>query len=128
MTNNKLTNKKALEIAINAVIENSYTTVDFSTDEIVEKLEKILAQTEKKNSGERKQTDKQKKNGELGQVILEWLKTQTEGKTVTDMMKEIPELAELSNEKVSSIVKPLKDDGLIQKKIEKGRSYFFVEK
>ena len=128
MTNNKLTNKKALEIAINAVTENSYKTVDFSTDEIVEKLEKILAQTEKKNSGERKQTDKQKKNGELGQVILEWLKTQTEGKTVTDMMKEIPELAELSNQKVSSIVKPLKDDGLIQKKIEKGRSYFFVEK
>ena len=128
MTNNKLTNKKALEIAINAVTENNYTTVDFTTDEIVEKLEKILAQTEKKNSGERKQTDKQKKNGELGQVILEWLKTQTEGKTVTDMMKEIPELAELSNQKVSSIVKPLKDDGLIQKKIEKGRSYFFVEK
>ena len=126
MTNNKLTNKKALEIAINAVTENNYTTVDFTTDEIVEKLEKILAQTEKKNSGERKQTDKQKKNGELGQVILEWLKTQTEGKTVTDMMKEIPELAELSNQKVSSIVKPLKDDGLIQKKIEKGRSYFFV--
>ena len=128
MTNNKLTNKKALEIAINAVVENSYRTVDFSTYEIVEKLGKILAQTEKKNSGERKQTDKQKKNGELGQVILEWLKTQTEGKTVTDMMKEIPELAELSNQKVSSIVKPLKDDGLIQKKIEKGRSYFFVEK
>ena len=126
--NNKLTNKKALEIAINAVVEHGYDTADFTTDEIVEKLEKILAQTEKKNSGERKQTDKQKKNEELGQVILEWLKTQTEGKTVTDMMKEIPELAELSNQKVSSIVKPLKDDGLIQKKIEKGRSYFFVEK
>ena len=126
--NNKLTNKKALEIAINAVVEHGYDTADFTTDEIVEKLEKILAQTEKKNSGERKQTDKQKKNGELGEVIFNWLAENGGKKTVTDMMKEIPELAELSNQKVSSIVKPLKDEGRVEKVVEKGRSYFFVKK
>ena len=126
--NNKLTNKKALEIAINAVVEHGYDTADFTTDEIVEKLEKILAQTEKKNSGERKQTDKQKKNEELGEVIFNWLAENGGKKTVTDMMKEIPELAELSNQKVSSIVKPLKDEGRVEKVVEKGRSYFFVKK
>lgn len=128
MTNNKLTNKKALEIAITAIETSSFSTSDFKTDEIVEKLSKMLVQTEKKSSSERKPTAKQEANKKLEAVILDYLNAQTEGKTVTDMMKEIPELDGMSNQKVSSLVKPLKDDGTIIKEVIKGRSYFSAKK
>lgn len=128
MTNNKLTNKKALEIAIKAIDVSGFSTDDFKTDEIIEKLEKMLAQVEKKSSGERKPTAKQEENKRLEKIILDYLTEQTESKTVTDMMKEIPELDGMSNQKVSSLVKPLKDGELIEKEIKKGRSYFFVKK
>ena len=128
MTNNKLTNKKALEIAIKAIDVSGFSTDDFKTDEIIEKLEKMLVQTEKKSGGERKPTAKQEENKRLEKIILDYLTEQTESKTVTDMMKEIPELDGMSNQKVSSLVKPLKDGELIEKEIKKGRSYFFVKK
>lgn len=128
MTNNKLTNKKALEIAIKAIDVSGFSTSDFKTDEIVEKLNKMLVQTEKKSSSERKPTAKQEANKKLEAVILDYLNAQTEGKTVTDMMKEIPELDGMSNQKVSSLVKPLKDDGIIVKEVIKGRSYFSAKK
>ena len=128
MTNNKLTNKKALEIAIKAIDVSGFSTDDFKTDEIIEKLEKMLVQTEKKSSSERKPTAKQEANKKLEAVILDYLNAQTEGKTVTDMMKEIPELDGMSNQKVSSLVKPLKDGGIIVKEVIKGRSYFFAKK
>ena len=128
MTNNKLTNKKALEIAIKAIDVSGFSTDDFKTDEIIEKLSKMLVQTEKKSSSERKPTAKQEANKKLEAVILDYLNAQTEGKTVTDMMKEIPELDGMSNQKVSSLVKPLKDGGIIVKEVIKGRSYFFAKK
>ena len=128
MTNNKLTNKKALEIAIKAIDVSGFSTDDFKTDEIIEKLEKMLTQVEKKSGGERKPTAKQEENKRLEKIILDYLTEQTESKTVTDMMKEIPELDGMSNQKVSSLVKPLKDGELIEKEIKKGRSYFFVKK
>ena len=128
MTNNKLTNKKALEIAIKAIDVSGFSTDDFKADEIIEKLEKMLVQTEKKSSSERKPTAKQEANKKLEAVILDYLNAQIEGKTVTDMMKEIPELDGMSNQKVSSLVKPLKDGGIIVKEVIKGRSYFSAKK
>lgn len=66
MTNNKLTNKKALEIAIKAIDVSGFSTDDFKTDEIIEKLEKMLAQVEKKSGGERKPTAKQEEKQKTG--------------------------------------------------------------
>lgn len=128
MTNNKLTNKKALEIAIKAIDVSGFSTNDFKTDEIIEKLEKMLAQVEKKSGGEKKPTARQEENKKLEKIVLDYLTIQTESKTVTDIMKEIPELNEMTNQRVSYLVKSLKDDGLIDKEIKKGRSYFFVKK
>ena len=128
MTNNKLTNKKALEIAIKAIETSSFSTSDFKTDEIVEKLNKMLAQVEKKSGGERKPTAKQEENKRLEKIILDYLTGQTESKTVTDMMKEIPELDGMSNQKVSALVKELKDAGLVEKQVDKGRSLFRLSK
>ena len=58
MNNTKMTNTKALEMAIKALSENE------SMNEVVEKLEKML-ETTKKKSTTRKQTVTQKENEDL---------------------------------------------------------------
>ena len=128
MNKKKLTNKKAQEIAIKAIDVSGFSTDDFKTDEIIEKLEKMLVQVEKKSGGEKKPTARQEENKKLEKIVLDYLTSQTESKTVTDIMKEIPELNEMTNQRVSYLVKSLKDDELIDKEIKKGRSYFFVKK
>lgn len=115
---NKMTNKKALEIAIATL------ATDPAKTEVVEKLKKMLIQAEKKAGTDRKPTARQIENEGFKKVILEWLEGQTEPKTVTDMMKEIPELDGMTNQRVSALVKQLKDTNMVDKTISKGRSYF----
>lgn len=124
MTNKKLTNKTTLEMAIECVKANNYHSAEFTTNEIVEKLEKMLATVEKKNSTNKKPTEKQKENDSYKKLILEFLSEQEEPKTVTEMIKAIPEISEFTNQKVSAIVKQLKDDEKVVKTVVKGRAVF----
>ena len=100
MNNTKMTNTKALEMAIEALSENE------SMNEVVEKLEKML-ETTKKKSTTRKQTATQKENEDLKKAIVSYLGTTGKSMTVSEMMKEIPELADLSNQRVTSLVTAL---------------------
>ena len=127
MTNNKLTNKKALELAIKAIDTANFHTPDFKADEIIEKLEKMLAQVEKKGGADRKPTAKQMENEGLKTAILSYM-TVERLMTVTELMKEVPELDGMSNQKVSALVKQLKDAGLVEKQVDKGRSLFHLSK
>ena len=118
---NKMTNKKALEIAI-ATLNTDPTKV-----EVVEKLEKMLAQVEKKGGADRKPTAKQMENEGLKTAILSYM-TVERLMTVTELMKEVPELDGMSNQKVSALIKQLKDAGLVEKQVDKGRSLFHLSK
>ena len=111
---NKMTYVKALEIAIKAVEDNK---------EVAEKLEALKASVAKKNSAERKPTATQKANEGYKTAILEFMEV---GKkyTVTDLMKEVVELADLSNQRVSALVRQLKEDGLVVREEEKRKAYF----
>ena len=44
--------------------------------------------------------------------------------TITEIMKEIDECKDLSNQRVSALVRQLKQDGLVIRKEEKGKAYF----
>ena len=117
---NKMTNAIALNIAIEVLgAEDKYT-------EVVEKLQKMLAQVEKKNSAERKPTATQKENAGLKDVILCSMEI---GKqyTVTDLMKSVAELDGLSNQRVSALVRQLKDDGKIEREEIKRKAYFSIK-
>lgn len=122
MTQKKLTNKMALEIAINT-IEKAEVKGNYSKAEIVEKLNTMIIQLEKKSGSDRKPTAKQAENEGYKTLILEHLTSERE--TVTDIMKAIPEFADFSNQKVAALVKQLLDNHLIEKEVIKGRSYFF---
>ena len=109
----KITNVKALAY----VLENCDLT-----DEVREKVEKMKAQFEKKNSAEKKPTANQIANKELQDAILEGMQN---GKlyTITDMIKEIPACATLTNQKVSAIVRAMV--GISVERVEEKRKAYF---
>lgn len=113
---NKMTNKVALEIAIETVKATGNTAV-------VEKLEKMLAQVEKKNSTEKKPTATQTENKGLKEQILDFMAL-GEKYTITDIMKNCEAVADLSNQRVSALVRQLKDCGLVVRTEEKRKAYF----
>ena len=117
---NKMTNAIALNIAIEVLsAEDKYT-------EVVEKLQKMLVQVEKKNSAERKPTATQKENIGLKDAILYSMEI---GKqyTVTDLMKSVAELDGLSNQRVSALVRQLLLEGKVEREEIKRKAYFSIK-
>ena len=111
---NKMTYVKALEIAMKSVEDNK---------EVYEKLEALKESISKKNSAERKPTATQKANEGYKEAILSFMEV---GKkyTISELMKEVVELADLSNQRVSALVRQLKDSGLVERTEEKRKAYF----
>lgn len=78
---------------------------------------------EKKNSGEKKPTATQVANEALKVAIVEAVEPNRQY-TVTEMIKEIPALAGLTNQKVSPLANQLVEEGKLIKTVDKRRSYF----
>lgn len=91
--------------------------------EIVEKLTALRIQQEKRNSGEKKPTKVQEANIGLKQIVLTALEGQ-EAKTVSEIQTLAPELNELSNQKVASLVRQLVEEGKLVRIEEKRKAYF----
>ena len=77
----------------------------------------------KKNSAEKKPTAVQVANDGIKTDILDGM---VEGTlyTITDLIKTIPELADLTNQRVSALVRQLIADGMIERIEEKRKAYF----
>ena len=110
----KMTNSKALAFVL--------ANAELPTD-VREKIENIKASIDKKNSAERKPTATQTENVGFKTAILNGMES---GKayTIGDLMKAIPEIADLTNQRVSAIVRQLKDDGLVIREEGKRKAYF----
>ncbi len=78
---------------------------------------------EKKNSGEKKPTATQVANEALKVAMVEGMEA-NRLYTVTELIKEIPALAGLTNQKVSPLANQLVEEGKLTKTVEKRRSYF----
>lgn len=114
MTNSKMTYVAALTYAIENL---SNAPVD-----VIEKLSALKAQTEKRNSAERKPTKTQLENANLADVVAEVLTNAAKPMTITEIMAADERLASLSNQKVSAIVRGMGDR--IAKTTDKRKSYF----
>ena len=77
----------------------------------------------KKNSGEKKPTATQVANEALKVAIYEGMEA-NRLYTVTEVIKEIPAVAGLTNQKVSPLMNQMVETGLLTKTTEKRRSYF----
>ena len=78
---------------------------------------------DKKNSGERKPTAQQKANETLKDAILKGIKENVQY-TITAIIKTVPECTELTNQKVSAVVRQMVEKGSLIRTEEKGKAYF----
>ena len=109
----KMTNVKALAYVL--------ANAELPTD-VKEKVEKMKAQFEKKNSAEKKPTATQIANEGIKAVILEALGDKS--MTITEIQKVNSELAELSNQKISALLKQMIADGSVVREEIKRKAYF----
>ena len=93
------------------------------TNEEVAFIDHELELLAKKNSAEKKPTAVQVANEGIKQSIVDGMEV---GKkyTITDIMKSIDECAELSNQRVSALVRQLVTDLVVVRTEEKRKAYF----
>lgn len=95
---------------------------DLTADEkaFIEHELELLA---RKNSSEKKPTAQQVANDAVKTAIAEGMEP---GRmyTVTEIQKEIGACAEMSNQRVSALLRQMKDDGIIVRTEDKRKAYF----
>jgi hypothetical protein len=112
----KMTNVKALAYVL--------ASCDLPSD-VAEKLTNIKASYEKKSSGERKPTERQIANQGIQQDILEVMSKEPDRLfTVSELMKIVPSLDGLSNQRATAIVQGLLKAELVTNIKEKRKSFF----
>ena len=77
----------------------------------------------KKNSADKKPTAQQVANDGIKTAIADGM-TANRLYTVTELIKEIPECAELTNQRVSALLRQMIADGTVVKTVDKRKSYF----
>ena len=128
---NKLTKKVALSYAIAVLTDPNLETdagseIGFSHDEIVAKLTEMMDGLDKKSTGEKKLTDQQVANLGYKTDILAYL-ADGQPKTATEILKGIPTFPEnMSNQRVSALLRQLILDGKVSKDVVKGKTLFKV--
>ena len=109
----KMTNVKALAYVL--------ANADLPED-VKAKVENMKAQFEKKNSAEKKPTANQVANKAITEGILAEMEAGVLY-TITDMIKKLPSCADLTNQRVSAIVRQMMPDR-IERVEEKRKAYF----
>lgn len=93
-------------------------------------IEKEISQLENRKSSEKKPTDRQLANERYKAAILDYLNEHSEEKfTITELWKNVPVLAndtEMSNQRVSALVRALKDEHKVEKEEIKRKAYFSI--
>lgn len=86
-------------------------------------IEHELELLDKKNSAEKKPTAQQTANEAIKSAIVEAMEA-NRLYTVTEIQKSVAECADLSNQRVSALLRQLKDDGVIVRTEDKRKAYF----
>lgn len=112
----KMTNAKALTF----VLDN----FDGMPEDVREKLEKMLAQTLKKNAGgTEKASAKALENQKFGEILLDFMADNTVY-TITELIHKVEAFSGFSTSKVTAIITPLKEQGLVKRTESKGKVYW----
>lgn len=90
---------------------------------MVEFINHELELLAKKNSSEKKPTAQQVANEAIKQAIVDGME-RNHFYTITDIQKNVNECAELSNQRVSALVRQMVADGLVARTEDKRKAYF----
>ena len=116
MTNKKITKRERFE----SLLKIPAVSADPGLVEFIEHELDLLA---KKNSADKKPTAQQVANDGIKQAILDAME-ENRLYTVTELQKSVPACADLSNQRVSALLRQLKDDKLITRTEDKRKAYF----
>ena len=120
MENKKMTKKETINLLIDVLMGNKEVEdVQIFIDFLIHERE--LLERKSSNSG---QTKTQKENEILKEKIVETLKELNKFSTITEIQESNAELADLSNQKISALLKQLVDTNVIEKVIDKKKAYF----
>lgn len=134
MTNTKMTQVSALEIAVevltNVMNGVDVTLADTEISEAVAKLSGMAEKlAEKRSTPSKADKEKSAEHKAIADEIILVLSTEetvTSGMTVSEMQKASEMLAEYSNQKISAILRKMVDNGTIVKTVDKKKSYFSI--
>ena len=116
MTNKKVTKRDRFNALLSIpAVQADAGLVDFINHEL-----ELLA---KKNSADKKPTAQQTANEAIKSAIVEAMEA-NRLYTVTEIQKSVDECADLSNQRVSALLRQLKDDGVIVRTEDKRKAYF----
>lgn len=90
---------------------------------LVDFIEHELELLAKKNSAEKKPTAVQVANEGIKDAIYNAMQ-ENRLYTITELIKEVPECADLTNQRVSALIRQLKDDNKVERIEEKRKAYF----
>lgn len=123
MTNNKKMTKRDYF----NILKAAYPVSASDYEDVMKFLDHELELLAKKNSSEKKPTATQTANEGIKNEILEGMEID-KLYTITDMIKEISALAELTNQKVSAIVRQMVAEGTIERIEDKRKTFFKLAK
>lgn len=113
---------------IKALLNGEAVTYGTTVEVACEVLDHELELLAKKNAGgDKKMTPTQKENEGYKEQILEFLAglpEDSKGVTCTEILKGIPALSDFSNQKVSALVRQLKNAGRVVSTEVKGKALF----
>ena len=118
MTNtSKTTQRSALVYAVEHLTD--------APADVLDKLNGMIAQLDKKNSAERKPTPKQVENAGFKANILEWMEPSATY-AVADIVKGVPSIVEagLSANRVTAMLTQLVNDGSVIRETDKRKSVY----
>ena len=116
MTTTKITKRDRFNALLNIpAVQADQGLVDFINHEL-----ELLART---NSADKKPTAQQVANDGIKAAILDGMETDRLY-TVTELQKSITECAELSNQRVSALLRQLVADGAVVRTEDKRKAYF----
>ena len=120
MTNTKKITKRESFTEIKGILE------ELGKERLVKVMEHELELLAKKNSSEKKPTAVQVANEGIKSVIVETLAENGEKMTISEMQKVNAELGELSNQRISALIRQLIADEKVVRVEEKRKAYFKI--
>lgn len=126
MENTKMTNSMALANAI-ATLQN----IEGYDVEVIEKLEKIKASIDKKNTNRtpsKKTLANRSENERLAQILVDFMRGR-EPMTIAQIVEEVAEFNGFTSSKVSSLMKIARENGynIVKTIVKKSNLYQLIE-
>lgn len=121
----KITKREMFRGVINFINSGEFGVEGLDDVKAIEMLNHEIELLERKNASDKKPTAQQTVNNDIKDAIFDGMEDDR-CYTVTEIIKEIPECRELTNQRVSALLRQMKIDGLVEKIEDKRKSLFRV--